>query len=338
MRFREHATVLVTTLFAALVCLPAAAHGAPADDPTGEPSALPAGDTVVSLTFDDGLRSQEVAARMLADKGMRATFYVNSSSIGYPAYLTVEQLSGIAAEGHEIGGHGLDHEDLTAVPLSEARHQVCDDRATLAALGFDPRSFAFPYGAWNADVRRVVQECGYSSARISSGLHESAEDCGACPEAEDPAAMDTWRIRTGDTASTPELLRRRVVQAEQSGGGWVPLVLHHVCTCPDRGTTAISPSDFAAFVEWLATRGPGTRVATVDEVTGGHLRPVVGTPLQRLVDPGGGDGRTRAVAFTVAGLEISQSNVIAAGLVVAGGTLTAYRFGTRSRRYAQRTR
>ncbi|MCI2239948.1 polysaccharide deacetylase family protein [Paenibacillus sp. TRM 82003] len=336
MRLRDRATVLTIALAAAVVGPPAAAHGAPAGGPGREPLTLPAGGTVVSLTFDDGLKSQEVAAQVLADRGMAGTFYVNSSSIGYPANLTVEQLRGLAAAGHEIGGHGLDHESLPEVPLATARTQVCDDRATLAALGFDPRSFAYPYGATSPEVRRVVQECGYSSARASSGLYASPTECDSCPPAEDPAATDSWRIRTSGTDVAPELLRERVLQAERSGGGWVPLVFHHVCTCPEEGSAAISPHDFAAFVEWLAARGPATRVATVSEVAGGSPRPVVGTPLERLV-PAADDARNRTVAFTVAGIGISQSNVIASGLLVAVAAMVAYRYGTRSKRYARRT-
>ncbi|NAZ85512.1 polysaccharide deacetylase family protein [Kineococcus sp. T90] len=334
------ATVLLAVA-AAVLGLPGAAHAAaPAgSSPTpGGELVLPAGATVVSLTFDDGFRSQEVAARVLADKGMAGTFYVNSSSIGYPAYLTVAQLRGIDAEGHEIGGHGLDHEALTELPADAARRQVCDDRATLATFGFDPRSFAYPYGAYSPEVRRVVQDCGYSSARTSSGLYDSPELCSSCPRAEDPATADTWRIRTSGTTTEPALLRQRVLQAEGSGGGWVPLVFHHVCTCPQEGESAITPVDFAAFVEWLAARGPGTRVATVGAVAGGGLRPVVGTPLERLVAAPPVPPGARTAAFTVAGVAVSQSNVIAAGLVVATGAVVAYRRGTRSRRYAQHTR
>ena len=329
-------TALVAAL-AAAAWFPAAAHAAAGSGPAGQTS-TPAGGTVVSLTFDDGLRSQDVAAQLLADKGMAGTFYVNSSSIGYPASLTLEQLRAILARGHEIGGHGLDHESLTELAPEAVEAQVCDDRATLAALGLDPRSFAYPYGASSPQVRRVVQECGYSSARASSGLYESPTDCSSCPQAEDPAAMDTWRIRTNGTTSSPELLRSRVVEAERSGGGWVPLVFHHVCTCPEKGTAAITPADFAAFVDWLAARGPGTRVATVAEVAGGELRPVVGTPLERLVTPAAVPPRARTAAFTVAGLAISQSNVIATGIAVATGVVVAYRYGTRSKRHGRRTR
>lgn len=318
-----------------LVLAAATALAPPAAAITVLPSSTPErppGRTLVSLTFDDGFRSQEVAARVLADQGMAGTFYVNASSLGYPAYLTVEQLRTIVGEGHEVGGHGLDHEGLTGLSPQEARRQVCDDRATLAALGFEPRSFAYPYSAYSPEVRRTVQDCGYGSARTSSGLYDSPGECGSCPRAEDPAAMDTWRIRTSGTSVDPAVLRSRVQEAETSGGGWVPLVFHSVCTCPEKAETAISPADFAAFVDWLAARPGSTTVATVAQVSGAQLRPVVGTPLERLVPPPGGV-RERNVAFTVAGLPITQSNVIASGLLLAAGAMVTYRVGTRGKRY-----
>ncbi|WP_432560973.1 polysaccharide deacetylase family protein [Kineococcus sp. SYSU DK003] len=335
--------VLLAALFAvvAVAGLPAAAAdpGAPkppVPDAVVGPAAPRPGETVVSLTFDDGFKTQEAAAEVLAGRGMPGTFYVNAGSLGYPAYLTVDQVRGIAAMGHEIGGHGLDHDRLTEMPPAAVRAQVCVDRATLAALGLDVRSFAYPYGAVSEQVRQVVQDCGYSSARAASGLWDSPTECDSCPRAEDPATMDTWKIRTSGTATTPDLLRQRVEQAEQAGGGWVPLVFHHVCTCPEKAEAGISPGDFTAFVEWLAARPAGTRVATVAQVAGGDPRPVVGAPLQRIVAGPAAPASSRRVAFSVAGVQISQSNVIVAGLVVATGALVAYRFGTRGKRYAGR--
>jgi peptidoglycan/xylan/chitin deacetylase (PgdA/CDA1 family) len=48
--------------------------------------ALP-GETVISLTFDDGIKSQaDLAAPVLASHGMNGTFYINSGNVGANSY------------------------------------------------------------------------------------------------------------------------------------------------------------------------------------------------------------------------------------------------------------
>ena len=46
-----------------------------------------------------------------------------------------------------------------------------------------------------------------------------------------------------------------VTHAENAGGGWVPILMHHVCDgCATNGGS-ISPSILSAFLDWLAARG-----------------------------------------------------------------------------------
>jgi peptidoglycan/xylan/chitin deacetylase (PgdA/CDA1 family) len=126
---------------------------------------LPArADTIVSLTFDDNTSGHATAAQILNQYGMKGTFYVNSARIGTSsAYLTLNQLRSIAASGHEIAGHTLNHLNLTQQSAAEARRQVCDDRAQLQAWGFNPVSFAYPFGAFNGSVQDIVEDCGFDA-------------------------------------------------------------------------------------------------------------------------------------------------------------------------------
>jgi hypothetical protein len=61
-----------------------------------------------------------------------------------------------------------------------------------------------------------------------------------------------------------------VTQAEQNGGGWVPLMFHDICNaCAD---SAVSQSDLNAFLAWLKARASlGTTVKTMREVIDGPL-------------------------------------------------------------------
>jgi peptidoglycan/xylan/chitin deacetylase (PgdA/CDA1 family) len=147
------------------------------------PVPLVAQPTIVSLTFDDGLSSQHTLRSMLAQHGMYGTFYVNSGRVGLPGMMTWSQLLDLAANGHEIGGHGVDHVELTTLNQRDARRQVSNDRQALISHGFDVSSFAYPYGSHNASVRSLVRECGYSSARRAWGL---------CPLGQFPPDCDAW--------------------------------------------------------------------------------------------------------------------------------------------------
>src|SRR5829696_8455214 len=136
---------------------------------------------VVSLTFNDGRAGQYDYARpVLAARGMLATFYVvgNWAGTRWPCCMRWWQVDELYRAGHEIGGMGLDHEDLTRVSagswrrdLDRKRRQVCEDREQLARRGYDPYSFAYPGGSFatafpdGSTPQDIVRGCGYRAAR-----------------------------------------------------------------------------------------------------------------------------------------------------------------------------
>ncbi|MDA3629938.1 polysaccharide deacetylase family protein [Saccharopolyspora sp. WRP15-2] len=246
--------------------------GAPAD-------AAPTPRTVVSFTVDDGTASQTAGARILSQHRMRGTFYVVSGSIGQPGYLSLDDLRGMSAAGHEIGGHTVTHPDLGTIGPDELRREICQDRANLTDWGFRATSFAYPFGIADQADEQAVRDCGYNSARITGSIR-TARGCGNCPPAEGIPPRNPMAVRgTGmiDPSWTLEELQQVVLNAEADGGGWVPLVLHQVCDfC---GPLSISPRVLDQFTSWLAAReARGTVVRTVDEVMGGEPAPLVRPP------------------------------------------------------------
>jgi peptidoglycan/xylan/chitin deacetylase (PgdA/CDA1 family) len=246
------------------------------------PSTAAAARTVVSLTFDDGDATEAVAGPMLAAHGMHGTFYVNSDTVGTSGHLTWGQLSDLYAGGNEIGGHTLDHVDLTTVSLDEAQRQVCDDRRQIWAHGLPATDFAYPYGARNSSLYPIIQNCGYNSARRSWGLCWPLDPPGDCaywgdPYAETIPPSNPWEIRTQSSITfsiTVDTLEEMVTNAENAGGGWVTLVFHDVCDSCSPDGYGTSPSTFQAFLDWLQPRSAnGTIVQTVAQVIGGPTTP-----------------------------------------------------------------
>lgn len=233
--------------------------------------------TVVSLTFDDGDADQLAAVQLLSQYQLHGTFYVISGAVGTPGYLTRAQLRQVAAGGNEIGGHTVSHLDLTMVPGAEAQRQICISRATLTDWGYRVTSFAYPDGSYTPAVEAIVKECGYDNARAAAGLRTTG--CDDCATAEQQPPADPYAIRTPsqvDTTWTLQTLQQTVLAAQQNGGGWVPLVFHHVCATEHGcGDLSVSRATFEAFLAWLAGQSnAGISVRTVDQVVGGAVNPV----------------------------------------------------------------
>jgi peptidoglycan/xylan/chitin deacetylase (PgdA/CDA1 family) len=250
------------------------------------PSVASASQTIVSLEFDDTWADQHAIRSMLSDRGVHATFFVNSGFIGAQNRMSLSQIQDLAADGNEIGGHTISHADLVTLVPDEQRHQVCDDRASLMAAGFSVKSFAYPYGHFNDQAKAIVQACGYNSGRTASGI-VSPGGCTGCPYAESVPPGAVYATRTPEnvlSTTTVDTLEGFVTQAEQHGGGWVQIVFHHVCDgC---GTYAIKSSDLAQLLDWLVLRAPsGTVVRTVGEVIGGGLKPPPLVPDNLLQNP-----------------------------------------------------
>lgn len=298
------------------------AFGAPADAGHDE--------TVVSLTFDGTHKSQTQFAAALSGHGLTGTFYVNAGYLDYPGYLSVEELREIGRE-HEIAGASLFGNDLTQLSSAEAEQQICDDRATLADLGFAVTSFAYPHGARDAAVSVAVRDCGYRSARDYGGLHH-VESCTRCPPAETDPGRRALAVRTAYQSTRVADLQRQVLYAEATPGGWLPLVFTRICECP-REPDAVSPEDFTTFLAWLDKR-PHTVVHTVDDVLGGSPRPVSGTVLARF-SPEARNALplSRIPAWTVLGVGIGQTQLIFFAVTVGTLGVIAYRTGTRGNRY-----
>jgi Polysaccharide deacetylase len=256
-------------------------------------------DTVVSLTFDDGWANQLIGKPMLAEHDLNATYYIITGRVGNPGYLTWNEIAALHADGNEIGGHTVNHVDLTTPGLSEdeKRSEVCNARHALLAHGFPQVSFAYPKGEYDAASQQIVEECGYLSGRDASSI-----PLGEWQGAETIPPLDRWAIRTPGTIDKDDSLtdiQGFITDAEaiDAGNGsadaWVPLAFHHICdpvedeACDlpeDEGGLDgqyITPSDFNGLLDFLETRGSlGTHVQTVAEVISGITEPPTSPPSQ----------------------------------------------------------
>jgi len=227
--------------------------------------------TIVSLTFDDGIETQMLIRQSLLSHGMRGTFHLNSGKIGTDSYyMTWADVNTLNADGDEIAGHTVDHKRLTELTDAQQQHEICDDAAALRSRGYTVNTFAYPYGAGSKDtsVRQNLVDCGYLSARKFGDLYSQGCTDPSCPFSETIPPADAYGIRTPEWQPdeyTLTDLESWVTQAEIRGGGWVPIVFHDMCNqCAD---SSVSVATFNAFLDWLRPRAAnGTIVKRVRDV------------------------------------------------------------------------
>jgi endoglucanase len=240
-------------------------HGTP-PPPTGGGGGSPV--TVVTIQFDDGNEDQMNALSLLQARDMTATFYVNSGFIGDPTHLSVADLQSLYDAGNEIAGHTIDHANIKKLKTADARQEVCTDRNTILGWGFPATSFAYPFGSYDLGSEQVVHDCGYNSGRGVSGVDDTKTFAETIPPLDPYALRMTPSIKQGTTMDTVE---GYVTAAETHGGGWVQLLIHHLCDQCDAYSTTVS--DFTQFLDWLHGEVAAGRVqvATTDDVIGGPV-------------------------------------------------------------------
>lgn len=291
--------------------------------------------TWVSLTFDDGL-TQSAVHDILQAHGMKGTFYVNSNKIGIGSYLSKAELDALFADGHEIGGHTINHVNLATLSDSAQRDAICDDMQNLIDwYGVENvHSFAYPYSSTGPTTEGIV-EAGcpngvtYESARAVGGL-VTASSCNGCPYSETIPPGDPYYIITNTSvrSSTPlSEIKSYVTNAESHGGGWVALVFHKICDGCDTYSTSAATLD--AFLAWLEERQSlGTRVATVHQVMSGDL-PSSDTipPTVSLTQPSNGatlSGNAALAASASDNVGVSRVDFLAGATVVGTDSTSPY--------------
>ena len=129
----------------------------------------------VVLTFDDGLLDNlTVAAPLLADLGVRATFYLSTGlwgtrhvDVSGPAGRLLDRAGArrLHEAGMELGAHGISHVDLRGLDDAALERELREPRAAIEEITGRPcRTFAYPYGVHDERVETAVAAAGYELA------------------------------------------------------------------------------------------------------------------------------------------------------------------------------
>lgn len=123
-------------------------------------------DRIVVLTFDDGYADQyRYAVPLLRKYDGSATFYIVTGQVGRPRHLTWQQIRSLQAQGMEIGAHGVEHDDLSAMSAAQQTYQIRTSVDRLRSFAHAPvTSYAYPSGRFNSATLGIVEKAGIETA------------------------------------------------------------------------------------------------------------------------------------------------------------------------------
>ena len=116
----------------------------------------------VILTFDDGGATAMRIAEHIERRGWRGHFFIATSCLGRPEFLSEADLRDLQARGHVVGSHSETHPlRMAAYPL----HQIAEEwRVSVdrlgTVLGALPPVASVPGGLFSRDVARLAAEAG----------------------------------------------------------------------------------------------------------------------------------------------------------------------------------
>lgn len=149
----------------------------------------------LSFSFDDGMKNNAVAARILKQFGVKACFFVITDIVnekdynalaefcrgrlGGPAvdFLSWKEIEELKSMGHEIGSHTASHRRLSDLSRKQIIAELEYSRTRIAEFVGPPEHFAWPYGRATDAPTTIVEiaaEAGYTScASGARGCHIS---------------------------------------------------------------------------------------------------------------------------------------------------------------------
>lgn len=128
----------------------------------------------IIFTMDDGWETQFTKGfQILKDRGIKASIAVIPTKIGTEGYMSLSQLNTLYSSGWDLMNHTNTHRHLANLNKQEQKKELNKARKWLNRNCFTRASniAVYPYGSYNQDTLKTLQEEHYRSARtIKDGI------------------------------------------------------------------------------------------------------------------------------------------------------------------------
>jgi peptidoglycan/xylan/chitin deacetylase (PgdA/CDA1 family) len=125
----------------------------------------------VRFTFDDGNASDiEIALPALVRRGLTAIFFVCTSRLGLPTFLSRDQVHELHARGMSIGSHGVNHLSWRHITCAQLHEELQGSRDVLESVcNSAVDAAACPLGSYDRRVLKGLRRTGYRYVYTSDG-------------------------------------------------------------------------------------------------------------------------------------------------------------------------
>jgi hypothetical protein len=159
----------------------------------------------IVISFDDGYRSQSMAARRMLDHyGWPGVLNLQVDNVRLPGGIHRDEVQAMMRDGWEIDAHTITHPDLTTVDAARLHEEVAGSRAWIRrAFGVPAEFFAYPAGRYDPTVEGAVRSAGFYGATTTTE--------GIARPHDDPYALPRIRV-------TPDMTPSDVVSLARGSG------------------------------------------------------------------------------------------------------------------------
>ena len=114
------------------------------------------------LTFDDGYKSNLLAAEILSNFNAKATFFIIKNFIQINNYLNKKDLLQLSSQ-FQIGSHSVTHPNLTKLNNKQILYELSSSKDWLEDIcGKVINTFSIPNGFYNRKIVQYALDAGYS--------------------------------------------------------------------------------------------------------------------------------------------------------------------------------
>ncbi|CCQ45412.1 polysaccharide deacetylase family protein [Pseudarthrobacter siccitolerans] len=226
------------------------------------PAAHAADGAMISVTLDDGWRSQHTNALPILNKyGVPTTMYIHADAVDVtPTYMSQAEIRAFADRGDQIASHTVTHTDLTTLTPAQLDTELAQSQIRLRQMFGQTAAedFASPFGAYNDTTTAAVKKY-YSSQRNTD---EGTNSPGADPY--------NILVRNVVDTTTADTVQGWITEAKTTDT-WLVLVYHEVGANLGNSVYHLDTPVFDAHM--AAVKNSGLPMVTVRQALSGSTPP-----------------------------------------------------------------